>query len=421
MPAYTYAPAAVLEEDTGDFAIGATGVLRETTSGDPVLIYDLNGSPITSILVGPKGAHQSFRADISFGFLDFGSVVMPTVSIEQLTAALTAVATADNALAVANTAATSASNALGTVDALYEAERLPALRTRKYLARQEQVTVAAGATQNMAVLTGQGTIRRIWMALDSFGAAPSLDSRLQVLVDGATTPDIDIDLGTLFCSHYFASSGASGVCRIGCDTVSTEIATSINTKGGYALNLDMPFRDGITIRVLNANTDCLMFSQVIYDRETPAPVVLRSAGRTYANKATLLAGDTLSLLNLPAGSAGWLVWSSIVGASTGSTLATWLERDIEIKVDGEASPSWASTGLEDWFLGTFYYHGTERISYPWGVVGANYQGKIAQGIDLRAAYGGIRFDDGINVTMGTESAVTVGHEMSYVTLYYLEV
>lgn len=108
MPAYTYSPAAVLIEETGDFAIGATGVLRPTTAGDPALIYDLNGSPITSIVVGPKGAHQAFMADISHGVLDFGSVLLPAISMEQHAAAFTvvedaatALSTAEEALAVA--------------------------------------------------------------------------------------------------------------------------------------------------------------------------------------------------------------------------------------------------------------------------------------------------------------------------------
>lgn len=110
MPAYTYAPAAVLVETTGAFAIGATGVLRASASSSPVLIYDLNGSPISSILVGPKGAHQAFMADIAYGVLDFGSVLLPVVSSEQTSAAVSAVATANQALDLAS----SAGNVTGT-------------------------------------------------------------------------------------------------------------------------------------------------------------------------------------------------------------------------------------------------------------------------------------------------------------------
>lgn len=95
MPAYTFSPAPVLVETTGEFAIGATGVLRPTEGGDPVQVYDLNGSPLPSVAVGLKGAHQAFKADIPHGTLDFGSVLLPTISLEALTAALTAQQTAE--------------------------------------------------------------------------------------------------------------------------------------------------------------------------------------------------------------------------------------------------------------------------------------------------------------------------------------
>lgn len=91
MPDFTFAPAPVLVEETGEFAIGATGVLRSTQDGQAVQMYDLNGSPLPSILVGPKGAHQAFKADIPNGVLDFGSVQVTKISDEAQVAALEAV------------------------------------------------------------------------------------------------------------------------------------------------------------------------------------------------------------------------------------------------------------------------------------------------------------------------------------------
>ena len=40
MPTYTFAPAPVLVETTGEFAIGVTGVLRATEGGEPVQVTD---------------------------------------------------------------------------------------------------------------------------------------------------------------------------------------------------------------------------------------------------------------------------------------------------------------------------------------------------------------------------------------------
>jgi hypothetical protein len=113
--AYTFPPAPVLIETTGAFAIGAAGVMRPTTGGDPVPLYDLNDLPLASILVGPKGAHQAFKADIPDGVLDFGSVLLPASSLEQQRAALNAVEVAASASSAANTALAAASAAQAAV------------------------------------------------------------------------------------------------------------------------------------------------------------------------------------------------------------------------------------------------------------------------------------------------------------------
>jgi hypothetical protein len=109
---YTFAPAPVLIETTGEFAIGVTGILRDPSTNAQVQLYDLNESPIATLLVGSKGAHQGFKADIPFGNLDFGSVILPSASLEQQAAALTAVLTANEAAADAATAVTTANEAM---------------------------------------------------------------------------------------------------------------------------------------------------------------------------------------------------------------------------------------------------------------------------------------------------------------------
>lgn len=121
MPTYRYGPDSVLVETTGEFAIGATGIFRATEGGDPVAVTDLNGSPIPSILVGPKGAHQAFKADIPNGVLDFGSVLLPKISDEAQAAGLDAMSvaagaalTAQQAQAAAQDAANSAATSAAT-------------------------------------------------------------------------------------------------------------------------------------------------------------------------------------------------------------------------------------------------------------------------------------------------------------------
>jgi hypothetical protein len=113
MADYTYAPAPVLIESTGEFAIGVVGALTDV-EGTAVQVYDLNDSPLGGILVGPKGAHQAFKADIPHGILDFGSVLLPTASLEQQEAGFAAVTTANTALTNAISAVSTAGTAVTT-------------------------------------------------------------------------------------------------------------------------------------------------------------------------------------------------------------------------------------------------------------------------------------------------------------------
>lgn len=87
---YTFDEAVVLVEGTGELAIGATGVLLPPLGGDPVQVYDMNGSPIPNVVVGPFGVHQQFRADIPQGLLDFGSKVLVKESQQQRDAGMAA-------------------------------------------------------------------------------------------------------------------------------------------------------------------------------------------------------------------------------------------------------------------------------------------------------------------------------------------
>lgn len=117
MPDFVYSPAPVLVEATGNFAIGSTGVLRPAEGGAPVQVWDLNESPLASVIVGPKGAHQAFKADIAHGVLDFGSVMLPAISDEAKASALTVQEAAQGAATSAESAASAAAAAAASADA----------------------------------------------------------------------------------------------------------------------------------------------------------------------------------------------------------------------------------------------------------------------------------------------------------------
>jgi len=89
---YTYDEAVVTIQGTAEPAVGATGVLRPDDFGDPVQVYDLNGSPLPHVSVGEFGVHQQFKADIPQGILDFGSRRLVKESQQQREAGMTALA-----------------------------------------------------------------------------------------------------------------------------------------------------------------------------------------------------------------------------------------------------------------------------------------------------------------------------------------
>lgn len=126
MPIYTYTEALVLVEGTNTPATGATGVLRPSMNGESVSVWDLNDSPLAAIPVGPLGVHQAFKADISSGVLDFGSVVLVAISKEAMEAGLTAIETANLAAEAAESSRLSAEDAQASANTAAAAAQVSA-------------------------------------------------------------------------------------------------------------------------------------------------------------------------------------------------------------------------------------------------------------------------------------------------------
>ncbi|TYP82085.1 hypothetical protein [Blastococcus xanthinilyticus] len=178
MPDFTYGPAPVLVEASGDFAIGATGTFR-ASDGTPAPIYDLNGSPLASITVGPKGAHQAFKADIPDGVLDFGSVELPAVSIEAISAALDAQQAAREASA---SAAAAAQSLASLPAATTEAQGVVALATTASTKTGTETTTAVTPAALAATLADLPD-----------GGTGGTGGGTQVTVDGTSVATLDID------------------------------------------------------------------------------------------------------------------------------------------------------------------------------------------------------------------------------------
>jgi hypothetical protein len=68
----------------------------------------------------------------------------------------------------------------------------------------ENVAVGTRTERTLADITGPGSVKSLWMALGG-GNGPALDARLRVYYDGAGTPAVDIDMGTLLATHFGAA------------------------------------------------------------------------------------------------------------------------------------------------------------------------------------------------------------------------
>lgn len=104
MADFTYDPGLVIDDTTGAPVPNAIGELRETPEGAAVAVYDLNGVSLPGLATNAAGVCQRFSADISVGFISFGSVPQRVASDQQqeaLPAAEAAQAAAEDAAAAA--------------------------------------------------------------------------------------------------------------------------------------------------------------------------------------------------------------------------------------------------------------------------------------------------------------------------------
>lgn len=168
MAAYTFSPAVVLIEGTSTPAINAVGVLRPTGGGTAVQVYDLNNSPIPSISVSSLGVHQAFKADIMDGVLDFGSVLLPTESVESRRAGQDALVAAT----AASAAVAGKVDAAGAVSAIENDATVNPIGLWQFTQPPRVAGLALGAETVRATINGD-------LATED-GVVPALDQRYLV-------------------------------------------------------------------------------------------------------------------------------------------------------------------------------------------------------------------------------------------------
>ncbi len=291
------------------------------------------------------------------------------------------------------------------------------------LTKVENVAVATGTERTLLDVTGPGSVKSLWMALGG-GNGPALDARLRVYYDGAAVASIDIDMGTLLATHFGAGmvAGSHTLAH-----VHTEI-NSNNYNTGFLLTFPMPFGARIKIAYFNASTTqtATIYSMAAYAltaTDQANGLRLRQQGARWLDqRITRTASQTTTLASIT-GAPGWIVYHSQV-CGVGASNLSWMERNVQIAVDGETTPSIVSTGTEDWFDSAWYFNGwkdfdagahsyvgTDRPAAPNQYV-------VGMATDFMSKWGGVRFTTSAIMTVLTEPACTTGDTLCWCILYY---
>ncbi|GDY31663.1 DUF2961 domain-containing protein [Gandjariella thermophila] len=303
------------------------------------------------------------------------------------------------------------------------ANPLAGLRQEKLrIARVENVVVGYRSEYPLLDVAGPGNVVSLWMALGG-GNMPALDARLRVYYDGSASTAIDIDFGTLLATHWGAGSAYGSH-----STPHVHVEINSNTDDtGFLITFPMPFGARIRIAYYNPSTtqQANIYSMATYALTATDEANgkrLRQQGARYVDQAVRRSATDVTTLADIRGGPGWIVYHSQVGGVDAAN-DSWLERDISIQVDGEASPQIVSTGTEDWFDSAWYFngwkdYGTSVHSYVGTDRPAQQPHAVGMATDLWSKWGGVPFQSSAVMRAETEPACTTGDTVCWCVLYY---
>lgn len=205
------------------------------------------------------------------------------------------------------------------------------------------VDIAAGSTLELADIEGPGIVRQIWLTP---AGCPWRMLVLRVYWDDQQQPSVECPLGDFFASGW-GGFGWSGHAQI------SSLPVCVNP--GSALNCfwEMPFRRRCRITITNLSAGLArIYYQVNYElREVETDAAYfhaqfrRSNPLPYKSVHTIV--DQVSGQGHYVGT--YLAWGS-------NNNGWWGEGEVKFYLDGDdAWPTIASTGTEDYFLGSYNF------------------------------------------------------------------
>lgn len=287
------------------------------------------------------------------------------------------------------------------------------IRGRRKMAKQEQVFVDPAEVLVLLDVDGAGTVDHIWSAV-AFNSTPQ-DVTLRVYVDGEVSPAIDVDLGALLAIEHPVPVGFT----MWCEHAFVEGQDSGST--GFVLRLPMSYSNGIRVEMVNTTPALVvLYTMVSYTEDVASQYRLRSASVKGLSPVVVPAANEYTYLDVEG--QGFLAWH---GLTVSCTTGIFIERNHGCFIDGEVSPSFLSSGTEDWQGGTFTHQGRQYVGMPYKLLGRNETvaspNLLSVATDLIALYGGVYFSESLEFRMLTEAAVNQPSTISHATLYYLAV
>lgn len=214
------------------------------------------------------------------------------------------------------------------------------------------VTIAAGETIELAAIDGPGTITQIWLTP---AGVPWRFLVLRVYWDGQEQPSVECPLGDFF---------AAGWGGFGWNPHAQVSSIPVCVNPGSALNCfwEMPFRRSCRITMENVSAgEARLYYQVNYELSEQIPADAGYFHAQFRRSNPLPYKTDHVILDGVAGN-GHYVGTYVAWGSNSN--GWWGEGEVKFYLDGDDQwPTIASTGTEDYFLGSynFWVNGAYQI------------------------------------------------------------
>lgn len=217
------------------------------------------------------------------------------------------------------------------------------------------VSIPAHSTFTMANISGEGSIRHIWLT-------PVGNFRfyiIRIYWDGSELPSVECPLSDFFAATHIPEINRSDFHQV------SSLAVCVNPRFGLNCYWNMPFRKSCRITVENlADEDRVLYYQIDY----VLGAVPENAGYFHARFRRVHSLPYKEVYTILDGIEGngqyvgtYLLWSS-------NSSGWWGEGEIKFYIDGDREyPTICGTGTEDYFCGAYNFddHGYRDFSTPY--------------------------------------------------------